>query len=458
MHQAAKSWGIAFIFVGARIIRWYTGSCCLCVPSFNQWESDGSKTQKNNYLLFILPVYFLPINVASYENQKQSARVFLDNNMVALGKALSCHVSHYLSWIQAGSHLSSIVSGSSLLCSLLLARSEAPLALLMIFKGRSWSSTGTVDDEPRHGRKQHPSKDFQGISCMLFSSVSRYREQCQERCQAKGQQRNGGANDRFSTVNSKINQTYHRPASANKLTKGAYKSQAAAKLNQDFPIISCNVIGKTFRFHDHRTVRWQQCSRFTTRIAQALSKTIPFWKMSPIFIKKERLKKRVYITNNGLLDEMANMPALSVKENRRVGSADSKHGEQDDEEEDAKGKGHSNEEAGLECPICYETYPFENMVACSEADHLFCKHCLNSHQNELVFGHQKINTICFFGPDECKGYFPETQLERGLEPKTRAALNELQVRENIQKAGMDDEWWVNIIVSCILCWCIVFPS
>jgi hypothetical protein len=60
--------------------------------------------------------------------------------------------------------------------------------------------------------------------------------------------------------------------------------------------------------------------------------------------------------------------------------------EQCNDDDDGKAATGKPKIALLECNCCFVDYPFEEMVSCRSAGHLFCKTCLQKHTEQRVFG------------------------------------------------------------------------
>lgn len=78
----------------------------------------------------------------------------------------------------------------------------------------------------------------------------------------------------------------------------------------------------------------------------------------------------------------------------------------------------------IECGCCYGSFPFEEIVQCSDG-HLFCKECLSGYSKEVIFGSSMtcVKLICLV--ENCGQPFPYNQLEKCL---TNDEINKYQSR------------------------------
>lgn len=113
--------------------------------------------------------------------------------------------------------------------------------------------------------------------------------------------------------------------------------------------------------------------------------------------------------------------------------------------------------AQLECNCCFVDYPFEEMVSCRSAGHLFCKTCLQKHTEQRVFGvgnlgvvtngnignnnnnksknDSKALEILCMHPSGCTSGFHEWQLRKALSEKVLEKYDEMQYAAVIEQAN-----------------------
>jgi hypothetical protein len=98
----------------------------------------------------------------------------------------------------------------------------------------------------------------------------------------------------------------------------------------------------------------------------------------------------------------------------------------------------------LECQCCYGDVAFEEMVACRDEGHLFCVTCVRRYAEERIFGLGSLPSAELTCPhgDGCTSAFSNHTLETALPPKVMAKYNEMQFRSSIEKAHIDEMWYV----------------
>lgn len=95
------------------------------------------------------------------------------------------------------------------------------------------------------------------------------------------------------------------------------------------------------------------------------------------------------------------------------------------------------EGALLECGCCYDKYPFEQLIQCSEGD-LFCKSCLKSYVETTVFGEGRSQIKCMnTSSGGCSGYFPESMLAVCLPEATYSKFQQAIARDAIKCAKLE---------------------
>lgn len=104
------------------------------------------------------------------------------------------------------------------------------------------------------------------------------------------------------------------------------------------------------------------------------------------------------------------------------------------------------EEEGVlfECGCCYIEYSFESMIQCSEG-HLFCKKCIQSYVEEMIFGNNNSTLTCISSSEKCNGTFPQSMLQLALPEKTFERYSTLMTQNELKKAN------VNNLGTCYNC-------
>lgn len=111
----------------------------------------------------------------------------------------------------------------------------------------------------------------------------------------------------------------------------------------------------------------------------------------------------------------------------------------------------------VECSCCFDSYPFDDMVACREEGHLFCSDCLKMYAENQVFGQGNLGIdkrskqpalellCCYGGDNGCSSGFDRHYLEKALPPKTLKKYDEVQFTVTVQRAGL------STVCSCPKC-------
>ena len=138
------------------------------------------------------------------------------------------------------------------------------------------------------------------------------------------------------------------------------------------------------------------------------------------------------------------------------GQIDAKSEQLDDNDEKVSATSAGKQKiAQLECNCCFVEYPFEEMVSCRSAGHLFCKTCLQKHTEQRVFGlgnlgvkndnkqHSKrtskaLEILCMH-PSGCTSGFHEWQLRKALSAKVLKKYDEMQYAAVIEQANTNGD-------------------
>ncbi|CAB9503516.1 protein ligase RNF216 [Seminavis robusta] len=100
------------------------------------------------------------------------------------------------------------------------------------------------------------------------------------------------------------------------------------------------------------------------------------------------------------------------------------------------------------CQCCFCDYSFDEMVACSEATHFFCKQCVSGYAKEELYGNDRSGLTCM-SSDGCQGTYQAEMLEKALSPKTMKNMAEHSYRTEVGKSEMEDDIW-----TCQKCGCL----
>ena len=232
-----------------------------------------------------------------------------------------------------------------------------------------------------------------------------------------------------------------------------YIRQARKLLMNTFQRVSCSAIDKilslckynfTRSYHylveinNHRTANGNGAGRFVL---------IP--KSVKVFNKSNRAKDKLELTDESLLGEVDDIPALNTKEGKTATdtepntssakpvidlSADSDDDEEEKEEE-------------RECLCCFGDYPVSELRQCSAGDgHYVCIQCINRYVSEQLDGNGSTTFECIASA-ECSCKYSMAFLDQVLSPTLKKRTNEMVALEEIKKAGVDDaSYW-----SCPKC-------
>ena len=156
-------------------------------------------------------------------------------------------------------------------------------------------------------------------------------------------------------------------------------------------------------------------------------------------VKTPIRRNKVLITDKVLQDERQYvtskvqewMDAQKVRENRELNKKISQR-----------------DGTAVECSCCFDSYPFQDMISCSDVGHLFCLDCIKSFTENLIFGNGNlgVNTEtkklaielqCFHG-DGCNSGFSRAFLQKALPTKSMEKYDEIQCEISIKLAGLVD--------------------
>lgn len=102
----------------------------------------------------------------------------------------------------------------------------------------------------------------------------------------------------------------------------------------------------------------------------------------------------------------------------------------------------------VECSCCFDSFPFQDMVSCTNVGHLFCIDCIKAFTENLIFGNGNlgvdkeskklaIELQCFHG-DGCNSGFSRYCLQKALPTKSMEKYDEVQCEISIKLAGLTD--------------------
>jgi len=100
----------------------------------------------------------------------------------------------------------------------------------------------------------------------------------------------------------------------------------------------------------------------------------------------------------------------------------------------------------MTCDCCYDDVDMEEIVACRDEGHLFCRDCLSNYVETQIFANggfgvnpetkeRSLEILCFHG-DGCTSSFDRYHLKKALKPKVLEKYDELQFQASIEKAGL----------------------
>jgi len=167
-------------------------------------------------------------------------------------------------------------------------------------------------------------------------------------------------------------------------------------------------------------------------------------------LKKPRKQNCKVAVSNNILEEEIRFVKNKLLEYMET---QSKRRERLKAQEEAQKEG-----TAVECSCCFDSYPFDDMVACREEAHLFCSDCLKMYVQNQVFGQGNLGIdkrtkqpalelLCCYGGDAegCSSGFDRHYLEKALPPKTLKKYDEVQFTVSIQRAGL------STVCSCPKC-------
>jgi hypothetical protein len=232
------------------------------------------------------------------------------------------------------------------------------------------------------------------------------------------------------------------------MTTQSYKCQAKFFLIDTFDWVSCSAISYIFQhvefgFSDAYAILselmavWPHDDQGKALLHDLRPKV-------KIFLKKRRFKKRFRIRDERLLEEIAQMEDLQVKENADDAPV---QGQVEDEEDgdvdpDAKEPSSNNNAHVFECLCCFGEYPAEELKGVCNANvlHIVCKGCTNAYVSEQVNGQNRAVFTCIVDT-RCTGVYPPALLDQVLTPKTKKRTNDAVYRDNVRESGIK-VWYV----------------
>jgi TRIAD3 protein (E3 ubiquitin-protein ligase RNF216) len=225
--------------------------------------------------------------------------------------------------------------------------------------------------------------------------------------------------------------------------KTAYKNQAKKLLENTFPLISCAAINAVlksvdFSFADAFYILREIDETTRGKGDGAHEKAIRHLQHHPnnkikVFLKHPRAKKRFSVREPLLLEEVACIDELNVKE--RDPPAPAPNDDEDGEKEN------ENEGALVECGCCYGDYPAKDMKQCvANVGHIVCKTCISRYVSEQLDGNNCIQFQCIVD-DSCGQIYPTTTvLDEILSPRLKRRTNDAIFRAQVEQAGVEGVW------------------
>jgi E3 ubiquitin-protein ligase DOA10 len=231
------------------------------------------------------------------------------------------------------------------------------------------------------------------------------------------------------------------------MTIQSYKCQAKFFLVDTFNWVSCSAITYIFQ---HVEFGFSDAYAILSELMvvakdEAAGKAL-FPRLKPkvkIFLKYRRFKKRFRVNDERLLEEIAQMEALQVKEDGDGAVQGLAENEEDgDADTDAEEPSNGNNAHEFECLCCYGNYPAKVLKGVCDANslHSVCKGCTNSFVREQVNVNNRVDFTCI-ADLECKGIYPPAMLDQILTPDTKKRTNDAVFRHDVRQSGME-VWYV----------------
>ena len=228
-----------------------------------------------------------------------------------------------------------------------------------------------------------------------------------------------------------------------------YKRQARQLLVNTFQRVSCQAIDAilsmckfnfTRSFYSISVINHQ---RIDNGDGRGQFNLIP--KGVKVFVKKDRQKTHIEITDATLVGELDDISELNLKVAATTKqsvvtpkkslkpamtidlTADSSEDEEEKEEE-------------KECLCCFGDYPVSALKQCSAGEnHYVCRECIQRYVSEQLDGNGSTIFKCIVSAD-CACHYSLAFLEEVLSPRLKKRANERVALEEIKKAGGGDIW------------------
>ncbi|KAK1733860.1 E3 ubiquitin-protein ligase, RNF216-like [Skeletonema marinoi] len=250
----------------------------------------------------------------------------------------------------------------------------------------------------------------------------------------------------LSDVSVELARTYQEKVDNLPHPSNAYLRQARQLLLNTFQRVSCAAIDIFFRlckynftrsFHYISLINHQRTNNGN---GAGQFDLIP--KQVKVFVKKNRQKTQLEVTDETLLGELDDIPALNQKDggtNTKQGVATPKKllepaidltGDSSDDEE--------KKEEEKECGCCFGDYPVSALKQCSAGEnHNVCRDCIQRYVSEQLDGNGSTVFKCIVSA-ECSCEYSLAFLDQVLSPTLKKRANEMVALEEIKKAGGDD--------------------
>eukprot|EP00984_Skeletonema_dohrnii_P004596 scaffold1625_cov70-Skeletonema_dohrnii-CCMP3373.AAC.1 len=229
----------------------------------------------------------------------------------------------------------------------------------------------------------------------------------------------------------------------------AYRRQARQLLLNTFQRVSCAAIELIFfrlckynftrSFHYISLINHQRTNNGN---GAGQFDLIP--KQVKVFVKKNRQKTQLEVTDETLLGELDDIPALNHKEggtNTKQGAATPNKllekaidltGDSSDDDE--------KKEDEKECLCCFGDYPVSALKQCSAGEnHNVCRDCIQRYVSEQLDGNGSTVFKCIVSA-ECSCKYSLAFLDQVLTPRLKKRANGMVALEEIKKAGGGDVW------------------
>ncbi len=235
-----------------------------------------------------------------------------------------------------------------------------------------------------------------------------------------------------------------------------YRRQARQLLVNEFQRVSCSAIDVILRMcrcnftRSFHYISWINHQRTNNEDGACQYDLFP--RHVKVFVKKNRQKTPLEVTDETLLDEINDIPALNVKvgttakqgvttpkkllegaiDLMAIRSSEPVIDLTADSSEDEEEK---EEEKEIECGCCFGDYPVSALKQCAAGEnHYVCRDCIQRYVSEQLDGNGSTEFKCIVSA-ECTCKYSLAFLDQVLSPTLKKRANEMVTRDEINKAG-----------------------